>query len=99
MVDVERILKNVTSKGKVSIGAKQTKTTITKGTAKLIVMAKNCPHSSEISTLAKENKIPVYNYQLSGVELGYACGKNYAISVLSVLEEGDSNVMQLVKKR
>lgn len=100
MVDVERTLKNVINKGKVSIGAKQTKSSILNGTAKLIVIAQNSPYTNEISILATEKKIPVYQYQFNGVELGYACGKNYAVSVFSVLDEGDSNVMQLlVKKR
>ena len=98
-VDVDRILKNTVSKGKVIVGAKQTKTSIQNGSAKLIVMAKNCPESTEITTITKEKKIPLYNYQSGSVELGYACGKNFAVSVLAVLDEGESTIMQLVKKR
>ena len=63
MVDVDRILKNTVNKGKVNIGSKQTKTAIQKGSAKLVVMAKNCPYFSEIGTLAKEKNIPVYSYK------------------------------------
>jgi len=99
MVDVDRILKNTVSNGKVSIGAKQTKVAINNGAAKLVVMAKNCPFSSEITKLVKEKKLPIYNYNQSNVDLGYACGKNFPVSVFAVLDEGKSNIMQLVKKR
>ena len=89
----------VQTREKVSIGAKQTKTAITKGTAKLVVMATNCPYKSEINTLVKKKNIPIYNYSHSGIELGYSCGKNFPVSVFTVIEEGSSNIMQLVKKR
>ena len=98
MVDVDRILKNTVNKGKVNIGTKQTKTAIKNGSAKLIVMAKNCPHSSEISKLVEGKKVPMYNYASNSIDLGYACGKNFSVSVFAVLDEGGSNIMQLVKK-
>jgi large subunit ribosomal protein L30e len=99
MVDVDRMLKNVVSNGKVCLGAKQTKTAVTKGTAKMVVMAKNCPYTAEITTLGKEKKVPIYNYQLNSLNLGYACGKKFPVSVFAVLDEGESNIMHLVKKR
>jgi large subunit ribosomal protein L30e len=99
MVDVNKLLKDVAKKGKISIGQKQTKAAIQKGAAKLIVMANNCPYATAISTLASENKVPLYNYTSTGVDLGYTCGKNYAVSSFAVLDEGESNILQLVKKR
>ena len=99
MVDIERILKNVISKGKVQVGAKQTKTAIQKESAKLVIMSKNCPFSEEITKMSKEKKIPIYNAEMGSVNLGIACGKNFAVSVFAVIDDGDANVMQLVKKR
>jgi large subunit ribosomal protein L30e len=99
MVDVNKALKDVAKKGTISLGEKQTKSAIQKGTAKLVVLAKNCPSEKTITTLAHENKIPIYSYTSTGVELGYTCGKNYAVSCFAVLEEGESNILQLVKKR
>jgi large subunit ribosomal protein L30e len=98
MVDINKVLKNVVNKGNVKIGEKQTKTAINVGAAKLIVMSNNCPYSTEIITLAKEKKVPIYNYNSNGVELGYVCGKNFAVSAFAVIDEGESNIMQLVKK-
>lgn len=99
MVDVNKALKDVSKKGKILIGEKQTKAALKKGTAKLVVIARNCPMTQAISALAMEQKIPMYTYASTGVELGYTCGKNFSVSCFAVLDEGDSNILQLVKKR
>jgi large subunit ribosomal protein L30e len=99
MVDVNKALKDVSKKGTIILGEKQTKAAIQKGTAKLVVMANNCPFAKTINTLAGEQKVPLFNYTSTGVELGYACGKNFAVSCFAVLAEGESNILQLVKKR
>lgn len=99
MVDVNKALKDVSKKGKIMIGEKQTKTAIQKGTAKLVVLAANCPSQKTLNALATEQKIPLFSYPSTGVDLGYTCGKSFSISCLAVLEEGESNILQLVKKR
>ena len=99
MVDVDKILKNTVKKGKVKIGNKETKMVIKKEIAKLVVMAKNCPFSSEINELAKKKKIPVYNCDSNSIDLGYTCGKAFAVSVFAVLDDGGSDILNLVKKR
>lgn len=98
MVDVNKVLKDVVKKGTVTMGEKQTKVAVNKGSAKLVIMANNCPYSTELNTLAKEKKVPIYNYESNGVALGYICGKNYAVSTLAIIEEGDTGILQLVKK-
>jgi large subunit ribosomal protein L30e len=99
MVDVNKALKDVSKKGTILIGEKQTKAAIKKGTAKLVVMASNCPYADAITTLAAESNVPVYKYTSTGVNLGYTCGKNFAVSSFAVLNEGESNILSLVKKR
>ncbi len=99
MIDVNKALKDVSKKGTILIGEKQTKAAIKNGSAKLVVMAQNCPSAKPIATLSMEQKVPVYTYPYTGVELGYTCGKNFSVSCLAVLEEGESTILQLVKKR
>ncbi len=99
MVDVDRIMKKTVTTGKVEIGSKQTKNAISKKTAKLVVMANNCPNAEELSKLSEDNTIPLYAYPSNSVDLGYACGKNFSVSVFSVLEEGSSGIMNLVTKK
>jgi large subunit ribosomal protein L30e len=98
MLDVNKALKDVSKKGTIIIGKKQTKTAIQKGQAKLVVMANNCTYAKDITTLVTENKVPIYNYTSTGVELGYTCGKSFAVSSFAVLDEGGSNILQLDKK-
>jgi len=99
MVDVNKVLKDVVKKGKVKIGEKQTKKAIEDGTAKIIVLSNNCPYSDDVTTMVKDKKTPVYNFSANGVELGYICGKNFAVSSFAVVDIGESNIMQLVKTR
>ena len=99
MVDADKILKNAVKNGKVKIGARQTKLAIKDGSAKLVVIADNCPYSSEISELASKKKVPVCNYESSSINLGFTCGKTFAVSVFAVLDDGGSNIMHLVKKK
>ena len=99
MVDVDKVLKTTVKKGKVKIGAKETKSVLKDGTAKLVIMAKNCSNSSEINELAKKKKIPVYIGPFNSIDLGYTCGKAFAVSVFAVLDGGGSNIENLVKKR
>lgn len=99
MVDVNKVLKDVIKKGKVKIGEKQTKKAIKDGTAKIVILSNNCPYSNDVATIVKNSKTPVYNYSANGVELGYVCGKNFAVSSFAVIDIGESNIMQLAKTR
>lgn len=98
MVDVEKILKTTVKKGKVKIGNKETKQALDKGEAKIVIISNNCPFSEEINTLAKKKKIPVYNSKSNSIDLGYTCGKSFAVSVFAVLEDGGSNILNIIKK-
>jgi large subunit ribosomal protein L30e len=98
MVDIEKTLKNTVKKGKVKVGAKQTKQCITDGSAKLIIISKNCPYSTEIKNLADKKNIPVYTSSSNSIELGYTCGKTFAVSTFAVLEDGGSNILSAMKK-
>ena len=91
-------VKDVIKKGTVKIGEKETKNAVKNGNAKLIIVSNNCPYIKEINKIAKDKSIPVYNYSSSGIDLGYACGKNYSVSSFVVIDDGETSVMQLVKK-
>jgi large subunit ribosomal protein L30e len=98
MVDIEKTLKNTIKNGKVKIGTKQTTKSLKEGNAKLIVISKNNPYTSEITDLAKKKKIPIFNYNSNSIDLGYSCGKSFAVSVFAVIDDGGSNIINLVKK-
>ena len=99
MVDIDKLLKNTVKKGVVKIGTKETKTAIAEEKAKIVIMANNCQKSDSIEKLAKKKKIPVYTCESNSIDLGYTCGKTFAVSVFAVLDDGGSNISQIVKKR
>jgi large subunit ribosomal protein L30e len=99
MVDIDKILKSTVKKGNVNIGTKETISSINNGSAKLIVIAKNCPNYLEINELAKKKKIPIYNFNSNSIDLGYTCGKAFAVSVFAVQDDGGSNILNYIKKR
>ncbi len=99
VVEVNQVLKDVASKGKILLGEKQTKHAIKNKTAKLVVIASNCPYAADLIRDAEAEKIPLYHYHSTNVDLGYVCGKSYAVSALAVLDVGETSVMQLVSQK
>ena len=61
-------------------------------------MSNNCINSTEINKLAEKKKIPIYNYNKNSINLGYTCGKAFAVSVFAILDDGGSNIQSLLKK-
>lgn len=98
MVEVDKVLKTTVKKGEVKIGTKETTNAIKNGKAKLVVVSQNCPNTSDITILAKKKKIPVYNYNSNSINLGISCGKAFAVSVFAVINDGGSNILNIVKK-
>lgn len=97
MVDIDKALKNVTSKGNIDMGIKETKKAMADDKAKMVVIASNCPEAADIKQLAEQKNIPFFEYDGKGIELGYACGKPFNISAFAVLDPGRSDIMKLVK--
>ena len=64
---------------------------------KLLIIAKNAPE--RIKEDMSKSKIPTIEFEGSTMELGAVCGKPFPVSVLSVMNEGNSNILELVKKK
>lgn len=83
--------------GKVEFGAR----TATGSKARLFVLAANTPQAvrEKVSSYAKASEIPIIEFEGTSIELGSVCGKPFPVSVLSVHEEGSSNILELAKKK
>lgn len=97
MIDIGKTLKTTIKKGKIKIGSKETRAIIKKGDVKLVVIANNCPHSIDIKKISKKQNIPIYDFNSDSINLGYSLGKAYSVSVFAVIDDGGSNIMQLIK--
>lgn len=95
-MDIKRALRNAVSTGKVFIGTSQTKKSVGKGQAKLVIVSRNCP--KEELQYIQEKAVPVYTFDGTNTELGAACGKPFTISMISIQTAGESDILALRKE-
>ena len=98
-MDVNRALRSATQTGTVVLGLNESLRAIIEKKAKLVVIAENAPEVlvAQIAAANEKAKVPTYNFQGKNTELGPACGRPYSVAVLSVIDAGDSDVLQLAK--
>ena len=95
-MDFNLSLRRALKTGKVFLGQNSTRTCITDGKAKLVVVAANCPAEFK-KFLETVKNVPVHVYAGSGVQLGMACGKPFLVSALAVAEAGESDILSLAR--
>ncbi len=95
-MNIDRSLKVLVETGKVYYGIEQAKKAADSGEAKLIIATSNCPE--EVFREKKYGKIPIYHFKGNNSELGAACGKPFAVSVLTVVDAGESDILELGKE-
>lgn len=63
--------------------------------AKLVLIAGNCPplRKSELEYFAMLSKTAVHHYSGSNVALGTAAGKLFRVGVLTIQDQGDSDIV------
>jgi large subunit ribosomal protein L30e len=85
------------SSGKVLLGVKQAKQYVKKKEAKMIIRATNNPYKE--FSVEKYQEVPVFTYPGTGKDLGAACGKPFSVSVLVVVEPGNSGILSLLREK
>merc|ERR1711972_518213 len=86
----------VMKSGKYTLGYRSTLKTLRQGKAKLVIIGTNTPQlrKSEIEYYAMLSKTGVHHYTGNNIELGTACGKYFRVSVLSISDPGDSDIIR-----
>ncbi len=79
--------------GKVDFGSRKGMT----ADAKLLIIAKNAPE--KIKEGVSKSKVPTMEFDGSTMQLGAVCGKPFPVSVLSIFDAGNSNILELAKKK
>eukprot|EP01084_Bolivina_argentea_P193645 332201_1 len=94
-------LKLVVKSGKYCIGWNETLRALRTNKAKLIMMANNTPglKRSELEYYCMLGRIPIIHYDGTNNDLGRACGKLFAGSVMSVIEPGDSDILKAIEDK
>ncbi|OGS48202.1 MAG: 50S ribosomal protein L30e [Euryarchaeota archaeon RBG_16_68_13] len=90
-MDVPRALKVATDTGNVRFGVREVKKALRARSAKLVVVASNCPAAD----LGAPGDVRVHRFEGTNVELGAACGVPFSVSALAVLGAGESNILSV----
>ena len=101
--DVDMNIKVAYKTGKIIYGKNTVLKELRKNAFKMIILANNCPKELEsqlnyYNTLM-DNKLFFHKYKGSSHELGLACAKPYWISVIGVIDPGDSELLSLKSKQ
>ena len=91
----------VMKSGKAVLGYKQTLKALRKGSLKAIFVAYNTPSivKAEVNYYSRLSATPIYHYLGNNIDLGSACGKYHRISILGILDAGDSDILNLFAKQ
>ncbi len=86
----------VMKSGKTALGYKTTIKALRANKAKMVLIASNTPplRKSEVEYYAMLAKCVVHHYAGNNSELGTACGKFYRVSMVSITDSGDSDILR-----
>jgi large subunit ribosomal protein L30e len=87
----------VMKSGKSALGYKTTLKSLRLNKSKMVIIANNTPaiRKSEIEYYAMLSKAQVHHYTGNNSDLGTACGKFFRVSVVTVTDAGDSDILKL----
>lgn len=94
-MDFETSLRRAIKSGTVLIGQNATRESVLGGSAKMVVVASNCP--AEFIGFLDGQDIFTYRYEGSGMQLGKTCGKPFVVSALAVVDAGESDILGLMR--
>ncbi len=99
MIDIDKAIATAVKTGKVSFGANSAIQNAKTGKVKLIILASNCPKTTQedIEYYCRLSKVPLVTYKGSSMDLAAVCGKPFVISALSIREPGDSEILRLAE--
>jgi len=99
VVDLYRELRTTIRTGKIVLGYERSIKLVKLGKPKLVIMAANAPVEikEDIERYTKLAKIPLYVFQGTTLDLGAICNKPFMVSVIAILDPGESRLMDLVK--
>jgi len=90
----------VMKSGKSSLGYKSSMKQLRQGRAKLVIVSSNIAplRKSEIEYYCQLAKVPVFPFKGTNSDLGTACGKFFRVSMMTVLDAGDSDLLKNLPK-
>lgn len=95
MADLNVDIRLAVDSGETALGENKAVEAIRKNSAKVVVVASKNKNETvqDVMHMAKLSNIKVLVFEGTSMELGSVCGKPYSVSVLSVIEPGNSNIL------
>jgi len=99
-MDLQKAIRIAVETGKTTMGSKQGKVFALKGGAAMLLISKNCQKQvkEEVMHAADRSKTPYYEADLTSMEIGSVCGKPFPVSILSIIEPGNSDILKALEK-
>lgn len=101
--DIDINIKVAYKTGKMIYGKNTVLKELRKNDFKMLILANNCPKELERQlnyyNNLMDNKLFFHKYKGTSHELGLACAKPYWISVIGVIDPGDSELLSLKTKQ
>ena len=94
-MDITRELRNLVSTGEVDFGFREAVKAAKANKAKLVIISKNC-EKGQASKIKAIEGLKTFDFEGTNFDLGAACGKPFAISMLTVKSAGDSKILDLI---
>jgi large subunit ribosomal protein L30e len=82
--------------GSVVLGPAMTEKCVNEGTARMIVLARNCPTSIKIKITKNKNPF-IHTFEGSSLALGNVCRKPFGVSTLAIINPGESDILSLMR--
>jgi len=97
-MDVEKELSRAILTGKVILGTDRSLKAVKRGDAKIVLLASNCPEEivEDFMHYSKISGLRVVRLKKNSRELGIICGVPFTVSVVSVIDPGDSAILSAV---
>ena len=96
--DLEKAINMAVSTGKVKTGYKSVLKSVLNGKVKATVVSNNLPPNIEdqLKRNCELSKIPIINFDKSGKDLGAVCGRPHKVSMLAILDPGNSKILEYI---
>ena len=95
---LEKAIKDAIKKRKPTIGTKQVM--LSMENSKLIVISQSIPNekTKQVEKNAKNNNVPILNFEGSSVTLGKLCGLRFRVSAISLDSLSNTNAQAILKE-
>jgi len=96
MPDISNDIRLAVDSGKTAFGINRTSQSILSSDAKLVIVASKNKEGrlNDIIHLAKISNIKVHVFDGTPVSLGVVCGKPFSVSALSIIDPGNSKILE-----